>query len=166
MLGYFYFPVFSLLVALAIIPAAHAASAQYSALSQSLVSRADGALAAKQPEKADNLLNLALTADPSNAAAFIAKGQAQKQMGNAEEGLRLLEIGLQIEPANRRVLLLHGRFAVDLGEFEKAEQSLGQLKRLCGDDCVGASQLADHIDTAKFEQKEESAQKKHKNRAN
>ena len=75
---------------------------QISRLSARLVTDAEQELLQGKAEAADNILNLALTADPGNARAFFLKGQAQTALGNKDEGLRLISVGLEIEPGEKR----------------------------------------------------------------
>jgi len=132
---------------LAALSPARAISDTYRSLSQSLVARADTALTTSRAADADALLDLALTANPGNAEAYILKGRAQTSLGNIEEGLRLLNIGLDIDPLNIDGVVLQGQYALALDDLPQAGQSLKQLRRLCAD-CPQAELLAAQLNAA------------------
>ncbi|MDG1690747.1 MAG: hypothetical protein P8I95_01075 [Alphaproteobacteria bacterium] len=125
-------------------PAA-AISDSYRNLSALLVSQAEQELAAKRASAADELLSLALTANPGNARAYVVKGQAQGQLDNKEEALRLISVGLDIEPGDLAALRLQGDAALAMEDIEQAEKSLSVLRRLCAAPCQSANELAASI---------------------
>ena len=114
--------------------AAYAISDRYRDLSARLTINAEQELLQGKAQQADELLNLALTADPGNAAAYVLKGQAQSKLDNKEEALRLITVGLDIEPGDQAALKLQGEAALALGDVEQAETALtrfvGGLNRL------------------------------------
>ncbi|MDA9230661.1 hypothetical protein N9P30_02405 [Alphaproteobacteria bacterium] len=122
-------------------PAA-AITQDYRALSQSLLSQAQAALAEEETEKASELVNLALTADPSSAQAFVVKARVQAKTGDAEEALRLVTIGLDIEPANLSALVFQAELAVEVKRFEQADLALTHYVKICGNACDAADNLA------------------------
>ena len=125
-------------------PAA-AISDSYRSLSTRLVGQAEQQLAANKAAQADELLNLALTANPGNARAYVVKGQAQSKLENLEEALRLISVGLDIEPGDLIALRLQGGAALALEDIEQAEKSLSTLRRLCAAPCRSANELAASI---------------------
>ncbi len=125
---------------------AHAVSDKYRSLSARLVEDAARQLADNKAGEADALLNLALTSDPSNARAYLLKGEAQRKLDNKEEGLRLISVGLEIEPGDPKALKMHADAALDVGDIEQAEKSLESLQRVCAAPCDAAHQLAEAID--------------------
>lgn len=143
----------SLVISAALLVAspALAVSSKYQALSSELVSEAQAALDAKKLARADELANLALTANPSNAAAFIIKAQAQNGQGDVAQSLRLVTIGLEIEPDNMKGLGLQGDYALASGNLEQAEQTLKNIRTLCAEACPQADKLQGEIDEARRE---------------
>ena len=122
---------------------AFAASKRYESLAVRLVGQAEAALTAKKPDpdRADALANLALTANPANAAAYIVKAQAQDAKGDSEQSLRLVTVGLDIEPSNIAALGFQGAVALKLDNFKQAELTLQKLQTLCGDKCPETGKL-------------------------
>lgn len=133
---------------------AQAISDKYRDLSARLVTDAEQELLQQKAEAADNLLNLALTADPGNARAFMLKGKAQAAMGNQDEGLRLVTVGLEIEPGDAEGLRLKGEYAAGLGQIEEAETALSRLRTVCAAPCALAEELALLIDKARDTEKD------------
>ncbi|MGI9440648.1 MAG: hypothetical protein ACR2OT_06670, partial [Parvibaculales bacterium] len=121
---------------------AYAASKQYRALASQLVDEAEQALQSDEIDsnidKADELANLALTADPSNVKAYWVKARAQQAKGNNEQSLHLLNIGLQLNPENIAALNLQGDIALAVNNLEQAETSLKNLRTICGQSCAAA----------------------------
>ena len=134
--------------------AAHAISDKYRDLSARLVTDAEQELLQQKAEAADTLLNLALTADPGNARAFLLKGKAQTALGNKDEGLRLVSVGLEIEPGDKEGLRLKGEYAAGLGQIEEAETALSRLRTICDAPCIVADELAQLIETARDTEKD------------
>jgi len=154
----FLIPVFmSLAIVLASMAPAEAVSRKYRDLSQNLTGEARAELSDDRAQQADAMLNLALTADPANAEAYMLKGQAQKRLGNPEEGLRLMSISLEISPGNVDGLLLQGKTALEVGDLEQAGKSLRQIEQICGVDCAAAEELTVALDTADIMQKDETS---------
>lgn len=126
--------------------AAEAVSDKYRNLSERLVANAEQVLLQGKAEEADRLLNLALTAHPGNARAFVLKGQAQRKLDNKQEGLRLIGVALEIEPSDQKALKLQGEAALDVGDVEQAEKSLNRLRIICAAPCEAANVLAAAIE--------------------
>ncbi len=120
---------------------AMAISEKYRSLSETLLSQATVAFDAKQNAQAEELVNLALTANPANAAAFILKGRVHAANGDADEALRIITVGLEIEPANLSGLALQTQLAVQTQRFEQANQALAHYKKICAADCAEADEL-------------------------
>ena len=133
---------------------AQAISDKYRDLSARLVIDAEQELLQQKAEAADGLLNLALTADPGNARAFLLKGKAQTALGNKDEGLRLVSVGLEIEPGDTEGLRLKGEYAADLGQLEEAEIALNRLRSVCDAPCAVADELAQLIDNLRDTKKD------------
>ena len=119
-----------------------------------MVTDAEQELLQQKAEAADSLLNLALTADPGNARAFLLKGKAQTALGNKDEGLRLVSVGLEIEPGDTEGLRLKGEYAAGLGQLEEAKTALSRLRTVCDAPCAAADELAQLIDKARDTQKD------------
>lgn len=134
--------------------AALAISDKYRDLSARLVTDAEQELLQQKAKAADTLLNLALTADPGNARAFLLKGKAQTALGNKDEGLRLVSVGLEIEPGDKEGLRLKGEYAAGLGQIEEAETALSRLRTICDAPCIVADELAQLIETARDTEKD------------
>ncbi len=132
---------------------AYAASKQYRALASQLVDEAEQALQSDEIDsnidKADELANLALTADPSNVKAYWVKARAQQAKGNNEQSLHLLHIGLQLNPENIAALNLQGDIALAVNNLEQAETSLKNLRTICGQSCAAANKLQAALDLFK-----------------
>ena len=132
---------------------AYAASKQYRALASQLADEAEQALQADDSDssinKADELANLALTADPSNVKAYWVKARAQQAKGNNEQSLHLLNIGLQLNPENIAALNLQGDIALAVNNLEQAETSLKNLRTICGQSCAEANKLQAALDLFK-----------------
>ena len=154
MLNSFRFSFLSLAFAALMANPALAISDKYRDLSGRLVTDAEQELLQQKAEAADSLLNLALTADPSNARAFLLKGKAQTALGNKDEGLRLVSVGLGIEPGDLEGLRLQGKYAAALGQIEEAETELSRLRSVCDAPCPAADELAQLIDKARDTQKD------------
>jgi Tfp pilus assembly protein PilF len=146
--------VFALALAALLAPPAHAISDKYRDLAARLVTDAEQELLQQKAEAADNLLNLALTADPGNARAFLLKGKAQTALGNKDEGLRLVSVGLEIEPGDTEGLRLQGEYAAALGQIEEAETALNRLRSVCDAPCAADEDLSQLIDKARDAQKD------------
>lgn len=125
---------------------ADAVSDKYRKLSARLVVDAEQEMLQDRAAEADRLLNLALTADPGNARAYVLKGEAQRKLDNKDEGLRLIGVGLEIEPGDTRALRLQGEAALDVGDVEQAEKSLNRLRTVCAAPCEAANSLAEAIE--------------------
>ncbi len=154
MIKSFHTCVIMLLVAFVMSGPAYAVSDKYRDLSARLTVDAEQKLLQEKSSEADELLNLALTADPGNARAFLLKGKAQTALGNAEEGLRLVTVGLEIEPGDQEGLRLKGEFAAGLGKIEDAETALSRLRSICDAPCAEAEDLSQVIDKARDTQKD------------
>lgn len=135
--------------------AAHAISDRYRDLSARLTTNAEQVLLQGKAADADDMLNLALTADPGNARAYVLKGQAQGKLENKEEALRLISVGLEIEPGNQAALKLQGEAALAIGELEQAETALSRLRTVCKAPCEAANDLAAAIETDRAAQEAE-----------
>ena len=144
----------AMVIASFLVSPALAISDKYRDLSARLVTDAEQELLQQKVEAADSLLNLALTADPGNARAFLLKGKAQTALGNKDEGLRLVSVGLEIEPGDTEGLRLKGEYAADLGQIEEAETALSRLRTVCDAPCAAAEELAQLIDKARDTQKD------------
>lgn len=127
-----------------------AVSDKYRNLSATLTGNAEQQLRQGKAEEADRLLNLALTAHPGNARAFVLKGEAQRKLDNKEEGLRLIGVGLGIEPGDADALKLQGDAALDVGDVEQAEKALSRLRSVCDAPCAAANDLAAAIEKGKL----------------
>lgn len=134
--------------------AALAVSDKYRALSVRLTDDAAQQLGQGKAAEADRLLNLALTAHPGNARAFVLKGQAQGLLDNKQESLRLITVGLEIEPGNEKALKLQGSAALEVGDIDLAEKSLSRLRTVCDAPCAAASELAAAIQKNRIASKE------------
>ena len=154
MLNSFRFGFLGLVYAALLSNPAQAISDKYRDLSARLVTEAEQELLEQKAEAADSLLNLALTADPGNARAFLLKGKAQTALGNKDEGLRLVSVGLEIEPGDMEGLRLKGEYAAGLGQIEEAETALSRLRTVCDAPCATAEELAQVIDKARDKQKD------------
>ena len=133
-----------------IIPAsALAVSDAYQSLSLELVVKAESDISEERNAEANARLDLALVADPSNARAFVLKGQVQHLLGDTDEGLRLVSIGLQIDPVMREGLVLQTRLASELGNVIVAEAALERFRRICKTDCVEADTLGALVEKAR-----------------
>ena len=154
MFNSFRFGLLGLAFAVLLASPAKAISDKYRDLSARLVTDAEQELLQQKAEAADNLLNLALTADPGNARAFLLKGQVQTALGNKDEGLRLVSVGLEIEPGDTEGLRLKGEYAAGLGQIEEAETALSRLRTVCDAPCAAADELAQLIDKARDTQKD------------
>ena len=154
MLDSFRFGFLGLVFAVFLASPAQAISDKYRDLSVRLVIDAEQELLQQKAEAADSLLNLALTADPGNARAFLLKGKAQTALGNKDEGLRLISVGLEIEPGDLEGLRLQGEYAADLGQIEEAETALNRLRTICDAPCVAADELSQLIDKVRDMQKD------------
>ena len=139
--------IFILVASLLGTSAAFAVSDRYRDLSARLTTNAEQILLQGKAEAADNMLNLALTADPGNARAYVLKGQAQSKLENKEEALRLISVGLEIEPGNQSALKLQGEAALAIGELGQAETALSRLRTVCKAPCEAANDLATAIET-------------------
>ena len=132
------------------IPApALAFSDAYQSLSVDLVVRAEDDISAERNAEANALLDLALVADPGNARAFVLKGQVQHLLGDSDEGLRLVSIGLQIDPVMLEGLVLQARLASELGNVIVAEAALERFRRICKTNCAEADTLDALVETAR-----------------
>ena len=88
-------------------------------------------------------------ADPGNARAFVLKGQVQHLLGDTDEGLRLVSIGLQIDPVMREGLVLQTQLASELGNVIVAEAALERFRRICKTNCAEADRLGALVETAR-----------------
>ena len=128
---------------------AGAVSEAYQSLSMDLVVKAEDDISAARNDEANARLNLALVADPGNARAFVLKGQVQHLLGDTDEGLRLVGIGLQIDPVMREGLVLQSRLASELGNVIVAETALERFRQICKTNCTEADQLGALVETAR-----------------
>lgn len=128
---------------------ARAVSDTYQSLSMDLVVKAEEDISAARKDEANSRLDLALVADPGNARAFVLKGQVQHLLGDTDEGLRLVGIGLQIDPVMREGLVLQTRLASELGNVVVAEAALERFRQICKTNCTEADQLGALVETAR-----------------
>ena len=128
---------------------AGAVSDAYQSLSMDLVVKAEDDISAARNDDANMRLDLALVADPGNARAFVLKGQVQHLLGDTDEGLRLVGIGLQIDPVMREGLVLQSRLASELGNVIVAEAALERFRQICKTNCAEADQLSALVETAR-----------------
>ena len=128
---------------------AGAVSDAYQSLSMDLVVKAEDDISAARNDEANARLDLALVADPGNARAFVLKGQVQHLLGDTDEGLRLVGIGLQIDPVMREGLVLQTRLASELGNVIVAEAALERFRQICKTNCTEADQLGALVETAR-----------------
>ena len=128
---------------------AEAVSDAYQSLSMDLVVKAEDDISAARNDEANARLDLALVADPGNARAFVLKGQVQHLLGDTDEGLRLVGIGLQIDPVMREGLVLQSRLASELGNIIVAEAALERFRQICKTNCTEADQLGALVETAR-----------------
>ena len=128
---------------------AGAVSDAYQSLSMDLVVKAEDDISAARNDEANARLDLALVADPGNARAFVLKGQVQHLLGDTDEGLRLVGIGLQIDPVMREGLVLQTRLASELGNAIVAEAALERFRQICKTNCTEADQLGALVETAR-----------------
>ena len=132
------------------IPAsALAVSDAYQSLSMDLVVKAEDDISAERNAEANARLDLALVADPGNARAFVLKGQVQHLLGDTDEGLRLVSIGLQIDPLMREGLVLQTQLASELGNLSVAEAALERFRRICKTNCAEADTLGTLVEKAR-----------------
>ena len=150
----FRIPVLAFLSLLVLAAPAQAVSDKYRNLSARLVTDAEQKLLQLDVMAADELLNLALAADPGNARAFVLKGKAQTRLGNADEGYRLVTVGLDIEPSDQEGLQLKGQYAAALGKVDEAEKALSLLRSVCDAPCEAAEDLSVLIEKARDAQKD------------
>ena len=139
----------SFLLILLLPATAGAVSDAYQNLSMDLVVKAEDDISAARNDEANARLDLALVADPGNARAFVLKGQVQHLLGDTDEGLRLVGIGLQIDPVMREGLVLQSRLASELGNVIVAEAALERFRQICKSNCAEADQLGVLVETAR-----------------
>ena len=139
----------SFLLMLLLPATAEAVSDAYQSLSMDLVVKAEDDISAARNDDANARLNLALVADPGNARAFVLKGQVQHLLGDTDEGLRLVGIGLQIDPVMREGLVLQSQLASALGNIIVAEAALERFRQICKTNCTEADQLGALVETAR-----------------
>ena len=139
----------SFLLMLLLPATAGAVSDVYQSLSMDLVVKAEDDISAARNDDANMRLDLALVADPGNARAFVLKGQVQHLLGDTDEGLRLVGIGLQIDPVMREGLVLQSRLASELGNVIVAEAALERFRQICKTNCAEADQLSALVETAR-----------------
>lgn len=139
----------SFLLMLLLPATAGAVSDAYQSLSMDLVVKAEDDISAARNDEANARLDLALVADPANARAFVLKGQVQHLLGDTDEGLRLVGIGLQIDPVMREGLVLQSRLASELGNVIVAEAALERFRQICKTNCTEADQLGALVETAR-----------------
>ena len=120
-----------------------APSETYESLSARLVGQAETALSRQDSDGANQFLNLALVADPANVRAYVLKGETLRRQGLAQEGLRLIGVGLDINPLHVEGLILQSQAALDVDNIEQAQTALARVAPLCADACAFASALAD-----------------------
>lgn len=138
----------SLVILLTLSASVWAASKEYQSLAAKLVGEAEAALTEQDVDKADELANLALTADPANAGAYIAKARAQEAKGDSAQSLRLVGIGLDIEPDNIAALDFQGVVALKMGDVEQAEKTLKKLQIVCPENCPETDKLKAALEAA------------------
>ena len=155
----------SFLLMLLLPATAVAVSDAYQSLSMDLVVKAEDDISAARNDDANARLDLALVADPGNARAFVLKGQVQHLLGDTDEGLRLVGIGLQIDPVMREGLVLQSRLASELGNVIVAEAALERFRQICKTNCAEADQLSALVETARNASELSDADKTDKARA-
>ena len=139
----------SFLLVLFIPASALAVSDAYQSLSMDLVVKAEDDISAERNAEANAGLDLALVADPGNARAFVLKGQVQHLLGDTDEGLRLVSIGLQIDPVMLEGLVLQTRLALKLGNVIVAEAALERFRQICKKNCAEADRLGALLEKAR-----------------
>ena len=110
--------------------------------SLALVEQAQSLTAAGRHDDANDLLETALVVDPGNRGAYIALArvaQAQRLPGKA---LRYYADALRLEPNDVTALGGQGEAYVQRGAVDRARANLERVRRLCGQSCPQATQLA------------------------
>lgn len=115
------------------------------ARSVALVNQGKAARAAGDLNRANDLFESALAADPRNRAALVSLAsvaEAQKLPGKA---LRYYREALVLEPNDVNALAGQGGALVQRGALAKARENLAKIRTLCKADCAPAQQLAADI---------------------
>jgi Tfp pilus assembly protein PilF len=108
-----------------------------------LVRQGEEALASGQFDRADDLLESALVADPRNRGAFIALARVATRQKLYGQAIRLTNKALLLEPNDLAALGVQGEAMVEMGAVSRAHQNLARLKTLCGTKpCAPAVTLA------------------------
>lgn len=106
----------------------------------------EAALAAGNPQAADDALETALAVDPRNRPAFIVLARVAQRQKLYGQAIRFTNRALALEPNDTTALAVQGEAMVQLGAVARAQQNLARIKTICGSRaCPTATTLASAI---------------------
>lgn len=107
-----------------------------------LLQQGKAAKAAGNLDGATGLIESALVVDPRNRQAFVALAEVARAQGLPGKSIRLYREALLLEPNDVAALRGQGEALVQKGAVTKARETLATLRKVCGTNCVDATELA------------------------
>lgn len=99
------------------------------------------ALTARETQKAVDLFEAALAADPRNVAAFVGLARAAEADGLPGKAVRFYREALEIDPQDLAVIEAQGKAYLARGAKGRAEANVARLEQLCDGPCPSADRL-------------------------
>jgi Tfp pilus assembly protein PilF len=112
--------------------------------SVAMVQQGDAARAAGNLDAATDALETALVIDPRNGGAFIGLAKVAQARGLPGKAIRYYREALLLDPNDTRALSGQGQAMVAKGAMDRAQEVLGQIKKICGS-CADATELSASI---------------------
>ena len=110
-----------------------------------LMNQAKALRAQGQLDAAADLLETAVTVDPSNDRAFVLLGEVSAARGLPGKAIRYYREALSLVPNDVQALQAQGNALVQKGAIERARENLAKIKALCKGGCAPANALAASI---------------------
>jgi tetratricopeptide (TPR) repeat protein len=115
---------------------------QIDARSAAMVQEAQGLSAQARYQEAIDLYETALVVDPRNRQAYIGLARAAQGLKLPGKAIKFYFEALKLEPNDVNALAGQGEALVQRGAVERAKANLERVKKLCGNPCPQATQLA------------------------
>lgn len=110
--------------------------------STALLAKGRAALAAGQPQAAEDALETAVAVDPRNRAAFKELALVAQRSGLPGKAIRLYREALLLEPNDVEAIAGQGEALVQKGAVNRARDNLTKVRTLCKGECAPATELA------------------------
>lgn len=122
-------------------PARGMADTALAPASVATLSAGEAALAARETQKAVDLFEAALAADPRNVAAYVGLARAAEADGLPGKAVRFYREALELNPQDLQIIEAQGNAYLARGAKGRAEANVERLEQLCQGSCPSADRL-------------------------